>query len=172
MTEQYSNPRLPTKFSPRHRKIAIMIAGGFTNKEILAAVGGSDTYLSELKQWPQMQQEVEQYSRQIEEKAIDKAADLVAKFDDESPKAFKTVRSLHREGNSEAVRLRAAKDILDRAPIAPKTKAIHENKNITPVIVFTAEESKRIDEAFKIVEGDYEEVDDGMLGDGMNHKIQ
>jgi hypothetical protein len=71
---------------------------------------------------------VAQIQREIEERLIDRATTFGEQVDLMVPDALATVEELNMFAEQEGVRLGAAKDILDRAPSAPKVVKRQESK--------------------------------------------
>lgn len=120
-----SGPNLNAK----HRVAALLEARGELNKnEVAEAVGLSVPYLSSIRHnVPEYKLLVEKYSKELSERTLDEAAKLLAEFNKEAPHAFTTLVELHGKADRDSVRLGAAKEILDRASIAPKRQEIRDS---------------------------------------------
>jgi len=113
--------------STRQIFVALLDATGLKSEEIALQTGYSVDTISRLRQNPLYVLRRDEFRRQIEQGIIERAIDLGRKFDLEAHKAFETLRQLCKSADSDAVRLNAAKDILDRAPNAPKARKITES---------------------------------------------
>lgn len=110
----------------KHKVAALLEARGELNKnEIAEVVGLSPTRLSTIRNSvPEYKLLVQQYTKELAERTLDRAAELLARFNDEAPEAFGTLCALHIKADRDSVRLGAAREILDRATIAPAKRDV------------------------------------------------
>lgn len=110
----------PDKLNDRHMLAAYKEAAGMKPIQIAQEVGLSPGRLHVVRTSGLYQVFIEGIRREVREKVTDRASQLVDAFNEEAMPAFDTVQELHRNADTDNVRLGAAKDILDRAPDAPK----------------------------------------------------
>lgn len=112
---------MENNLSPRHRVAALLEARGEMNaREISEAVNLSYSRLAAVRAFPEYKLLVEKYQKELTERTLDEAAQLLAKFNKAAPGAFETLELLHTKADRDSVRLGAAKEILDRASVSPK----------------------------------------------------
>lgn len=105
----------------KHKVAALLEARGeLKSQEIAEAVGLSATRLSTVRNTvPEYRLLVEKYQKELAERTLDKASELLALFNDEAIPAFRTLQKLHENADRDSVRLGAAKEVLDRSTVAP-----------------------------------------------------
>ena len=101
---------------------ALYAALGMKATQIVEKLSISWATWDRWKKDPAFQTEVEQFKEEITQRLIDSKSNLEALFDFEAYSAFETLRDLHKTSEMDTVKLGAAKDILDRAPNAPKQR--------------------------------------------------
>lgn len=111
------------ELSPRQLLAVCLDASGYSPEEISQQTGYAINRISTFRHHNEAYiAKREELLRQIEARTVDRAVDLALQFDEIAPEAFETVRELNRDAEMETVRLNAAKEILDRAPSAPKSR--------------------------------------------------
>ena len=111
------------KLSPKLRRAALLEARGeLTTAEIAERVNLTVQYLAQSRCKETYKLQVAHHEREIAERSYDAAAELQKKFNDEAPKAFETMAQLHKRADRDTTRLGAAKEILNRASIAPRPR--------------------------------------------------
>ena len=108
--------------SPQEVYIATLECRGMNGTTIRGMTKISAVKLRKLREKPEYIDEIEHLTADIRQQMLNKTNDLVDLFNLEAYEAFKTVKNLNIGGDSDAVRLSAAKTILDRAPDAPKER--------------------------------------------------
>jgi len=106
--------------TPEHLFVAHLIAERRTNAEIAQATKYSEDYVGTLRGDTLIRLKVREISDEIEAKRIQSVTDLGMFFNNAAIEAASGVLDLARSAEMENVRLGACKDILDRAPDAPK----------------------------------------------------
>ncbi|NIQ87868.1 MAG: hypothetical protein GWN93_01740 [Deltaproteobacteria bacterium] len=157
------------KLSPRLRRAALLEARGeLTTAEIAERVKLSTSYLTQARYKEEYKLLVNHHEREIAERNYDAAAELQKKFNDEAPAAFETMAQLHKRADRDTTRLGAAKEILNRASIAPspRDRRSEGDGGITIQLgvkkieqIFNALEDVGDTETIQLLEGEYEEVE-------------
>jgi len=155
------------KLSNKHRIAALLEARGeLSTAEIAKEIGLKTGTLHQVRTMPEYKLLVESYSRELTERTLDGAAELLSKFNREAPRAFETLASLHKKADRDSVRRQSAVDILDRATISPskRTEADRGDSGIT--IQIGVQTLNRIEaaladaadtETITLIEGEYGE---------------
>lgn len=107
--------------------VAFLEANGRNNKEIASEMGISVSSVAKAKAHKLYPACVANMRDHLAEHAANRAVSLAEEFDEEAYSAFGTVKELHKHASMETVRLGAAKDILDRAPSAPRARKYEES---------------------------------------------
>lgn len=109
-------------FTPRTKMAMKLYATGAvrTQKEAAEIAGIHPTYLSIVKNTPTGERYFEQTDSQIQERAVSLSA-VIAKL---SEKALKVMEEQIKNGSTEEVKFKAAKDILDRNPETSKMNKV------------------------------------------------
>jgi len=106
--------------SDAHRMMAYMDAQGKRAGEIAEATGFAVNRVYSIRLEKKYQEFLAEVRREIKERAIAAAANLISRYDEEAPKSFETIVELRDGAENESIRLKAAEHIIDRAPAAPK----------------------------------------------------
>ena len=157
---------LQSTLTPKQAYAAFCVASGMTNEEAGKTAGYAASRISILKnQNESFIAKVDEFRKEIEERLLNNT-NLVEMFNREAPRAFETLKELHSMAENENVRLGAARDILDRAPIAPKTIKVNEGNSAGGTFIqLSLKETENIMETLESVgEGDVIELLEG--GDG------
>lgn len=118
------------KLSPRHRQIILMSALGKTQAEICRELGISQSWLSLMLNLPNVKLSIEKLQKDIEGEAV---ATHVDRLQTLVPRALDRIEDLMDNGvPQDAVRLGAAKDILDRT--IPK-RTFHEEEQTVRLVL-------------------------------------
>lgn len=106
-----------------HLLVAYMEAGGQSYVAIKNRLKKSDTWLTHVRQSPEYTEALTMAKRDIADRLVAQAVDLGQKLDDESENSVNTIIEI-RDTDQElgSTRLKAAVEILDRAPNAPKKR--------------------------------------------------
>ena len=143
----------------RHRVAALLEARGEVNKnEIAEIVGLSVSRLSAVRSSPEYRLLVEKYQQELIDRTLEESAELLALFNKSARKAHATVDQLVERADRDSVRLGAAKEILDRATIAPKKREFRSEGESGIVIQLGAQKMGMIIGALEDV-GDQETID-------------
>ncbi len=152
---------VPDKLNNKHKLAALLEARGELNvTEIAEAVDLSLPRLSTVRnQSVEYKLLVEHYRAELVDRTLDEAAKLIADFNTAAPGAFKSLDSIHKDtGAREGARVAAAKEILDRAPIAPKKRIEGDSKEAGIHIHLGVQSMENIRNALEDVE-DVEIID-------------
>lgn len=156
------------RLTPRNLLVALLDATGRTTDQIAAKTGYTREVIYNIRSSPLYKVEVAEIRKRIEDEAISGVVELPRKFDEEAPEAFNTIKHLHKKAESEPVRLNAAKDILDRAPNAPKIRQYIEGGGGNVTLQIGVKQMEAINEALddvdagdiiELLEGDYETIE-------------
>lgn len=139
----------PDSLSPRDVLIAFLDTLNHTNAQIALKVGCSVATLTKVRKNPAFKLKKAEIQHRVEEELIREASNLALRFDLEASKAFDTLVELHTGAEMETVRLGAAKDILDRAPNAPKPQKLTDGTPSGVTIVLGAPVVEGMMEALK-----------------------
>ena len=155
------------KLSPKLRRAALLEARGvLTTPQVAEEVNLSTSYLSQSRSREEYKLLVAHHEKEMIERNYDASAELQKKFDDEAPKAFETISQLHKRADRDTTRLGAAKEILDRASVAPSKQSGREEGpgGVTIQIgikkleqIYNALEDVGDTETIDLLEGEYEE---------------
>jgi len=151
--------------------MALLEVTGKDPVEIAEVVGYSPNNVRHIRRTnPHYVAYVKELREQLTSEVIAKTADLATRFDLEAPEAFETIKDLHKHSEMDTVRLGAAKDILDRAPNAPKIKQHIEGRDSHIILQLGVAQVEGIKEALadvgeregiELLEGEgYEQVSD------------
>ena len=152
----------PDTLSPRDVLIAFLDTLNHTNVQIADKVGCSVATVTKVRKNPAFKLKKAEIQHRVEEELIREAGNLALRFDLEASKAFDTLVALHTGAEAENVRLGAAKDILDRAPNAPKSQKLTDGTAQGVTIVLGAPAVEGMVEALKDVgEGEVVELLEG-----------
>lgn len=159
------------KLKSCHRKACIMIAaGGKDDKTISLELGKSANWVWYLRQEPLAQAMIEEKRREFEERMMNDPVNLPALFNRESVEAFKTLQQLNRERENGGIALKAAQEILERAPVAPKRRSGEDQGPKSINIYLTPEQGMNIltacrevgaQEVIDLMPGQVREITDG-----------
>jgi hypothetical protein len=164
-----SNP-VPEKLNNKHKLAALLDARGEMNaKEIAETVGLHQSRLSVVRNKSiQYKLLVEKYRAELVDRTLDASAELLSDFNRAAPGAFKSIDSIHKDtGARDGARVAAAREILDRAPIAPKKRTeesseggVHIHLGVQKITnIRAALEDVEDHDIIELLEGeDYEEV--------------
>jgi hypothetical protein len=117
----------PTKLSPRHRLLALMIAAGHTNRDIATTLGYSESRISVIRSSPFFQALVEDCVGDIRNRG---AQSVVEEIILEGRASVRRLRELRDQGDELAVARAAADSLLDRNPQTAKHSHREENREI------------------------------------------
>lgn len=168
----------PQELSSFHQMIAYKDAVGKGPTAIAQELGCSVQTVYNARGVPEYVALVESVKREIRERLVDNAARVQEAYNEEVMPAFETTRELHKGADSDAVRLGAAKDILDRAPDAPKVQKHLGDIDARMIIQFPVQAVGNMKQALEdvgkgeIVEmlergGGFEAQEDQVSEDGM-----
>lgn len=115
---------LAPMLTARQKLAATLEAAGRKPVEIVEEVGISKSALARLKDNQLYQAKVAEIQREIEDRLITNASDWGYRVDKEAERAFETLQHLHEHAENESVRRRAAVDIWDHAPNAPRAAGV------------------------------------------------
>ena len=147
------------KLSNKHRIAALLEARGeLSTQEIADEIGLKYVSLAQVRTMPEYKLLVEHYQRELVERTLDEAAELLAKFNREAPNAFETLSSLHKRADRDSVRRQAAVDILDRASVSPSRRTDSGTGDTGVTIQIGVQTLNRIENALADV-GDTETID-------------
>jgi hypothetical protein len=113
--------------------------GRLTNIEIAEKYDLNPNGVSLIRSTPMFKELVREITRDITERAVQRTADLAGRLDSLAPKAVDTLEYLNTRAEMETVRLGAAKEILDRAPNAPKARKVVEQETRGIILQISAE---------------------------------
>lgn len=164
----------PKLLNPRQKHMPMLFALSLTNQEIGSLLGYSAGRVSTLRNSEVMQPLIEDAKRALAGETghvlsgkfiEDRVQSLMERYDEAAPLAFERTLQLMDTAESEATMLNAAKDILDRAPNAPKTRR-EEQQDRNVHISFGVEEVNALRAVlaengtpYEIVEGAYESAE-------------
>ena len=151
----------PDKLNPQHKLAALLEARGeLNNNEIAEAVNLSPVRVSILRNnSPQYKLLVEKYRAELVDRTLEESAKLLAEFNEAALDAFKSLKAIHTDtGAREGARVAAAKEILDRASVAPQKRTDDSGKDAGIHIHLGSQSMANIRCALEDVE-DYEVID-------------
>jgi hypothetical protein len=122
---------VPEKLNNKHKLAALLEARGELNiTEIAEAVDLTLPRLSTVRNnSTEYKLLVERYRSELVDRTLDEAARLISDFNKAAPSAFQSLDAIHKDtGARDGARVAAAREILDRAPIAPKKRTETDSK--------------------------------------------
>lgn len=178
-----SNP-IPEKLNNKHKLAALLDARGEMNaKEIAETVGLHQSRLSVIRNKSiEYKLLVEKYRSELVDRTLDASAELLADFNKAARGAFKSIDAIHKDtGERGGARVAAAREILDRAPIAPKKRTeesaegggIHIHLGVQSMAsIRGALEDVEDHETIELLEGeDFEEIPDTVENSEVDSEI-
>ena len=114
------------ELSDKHRMMAYMEAAGKGVSEISEETGLSAGRVYGIRCEALYKTFLAEVRREVKERAIVKATNIVERYDEEAPRSLDTILELRDEAENESVRLKAAEHVIDRAPSAPKVVKVNE----------------------------------------------
>jgi hypothetical protein len=117
----------PDTINDRHKLMALDRAMGATYQDIADKYDYAYNRISIIFQHPLMRELVAKYQGEIAGKATEKAANLAVRLDGLAPRAVDKLAELMDKSEMDTVQLAASKEILDRAPSAPKARKVVES---------------------------------------------
>lgn len=127
---------VPEKLSERHELVALLDAKGVNNTEIARLLGFAREYISVIKRHPHYQILLQRFKGELQEKVLDRTADLLAAFNEESMNAFGTLKDIHRDSDQKgSTRVAAAEAILDRSAWAPRKRGDQVDQRGTVIVL-------------------------------------
>jgi len=130
MNEPRTSPETRTVELPTaYRRVLYYELNGESNGAELARLTGySPQRVWSIRNLPEYKEVLAQLQREVDERVVQGAADLGRRFNKESVEAAEKIFSLRDTAKKEEVQLAASKEILDRAPDAPKShKVVDQN---------------------------------------------
>jgi hypothetical protein len=127
------------------RFAALMEASGFRVREIDEKLGKKPGYVYRLRQKEEYREAVREYHAEIARKYVEKSTDLVGLFNEQIGPSVATLIEVRDNRESKAGdRIKASREFLDRAPLAPKARREMDEKHLVISIpVSTMEGMKR-----------------------------
>jgi len=127
------------KITHVHKLMAHYLAMGWSVQQIAEELKYTPHYVNQIANDDRIKALVAEDQRRINEYTIDKEttrrAQITSAMNEEAMNAFNTVKSLHRGSAVDSVRLRAAQDILNRAPEAPKLVTREERDDVHRILL-------------------------------------
>jgi hypothetical protein len=133
-----------TTLHERHRLAMLLDVSGYKQVEIARILGCSTVWLSGVQQSPLYQAELGKMRNQLHERLLGNVADRLL---GEAEKSLNYVAGVRDDHDAAAhLRLRAARDLLDRAP---RTARVTRQLDITPHIELTDDQLKLLTETLQ-----------------------
>lgn len=144
----------PPDIVAKHKIVATLLALGKTNKEIAEIVGFTPGTIAKWKKSGKFRLMLAEAEQELRSKLFEKAISLHEQFDIMAPRAAEIMEALMDHAETDNVRFNAARDILDRAPSAPKSQKHIEEKTSTHLHL-----SLKVTECMREAIEDVEEAD-------------
>lgn len=140
----------PKRFNSRHRAVCILLAQGFRNAEIAEITGYSESRVSTIKNDPRAAAVIVE----AEQEFMSSLGDVASKIEALAHEAVDAAADVMRETRDDAVKLRGAFGLMDRAGYGKIQKNMNLNADLSPeaLRLLIAEEKTDVKGA---IEADY-----------------